>query len=292
MRGLVNQVFRFSFFSALVLGFLIGTPASYEAGAEGPMGSRFNGEILKYEIGFWVFSRLGAGEATFRDIGNGKYSAYHQAQTLGAAAFFSRYRRDIYRSTMGTIHDGKRLIPFQFEEDVIIGGKTRRRTTIYDYAARKVYVETAKDGRSGKEEVDIPFGVLYDDPMTAFYNFRAGVYGKVEPGKNFLIHTVPRDGSRKAIRLLVATEEEAEKWRARETDKNQKDFFVTVQLDKELVGSLQGLVYTWFSKEMVPISGVAKDVFFWGDITGKLTYRGVLASSQVFRVALRPGGEA
>ncbi len=273
----MNWVFSFFFFSALVFGFFPGPPAPW--GAESTVGSRFNGEMLKYDIGFWIFSRLGTGEATFRDLGNGRYSAYHQAQTLGAAAFFSRYRRDIYRSTMGTIHDGKRLIPLRFEEDVIIAGKTRRRTTVYDYPARKVYVDTVKEGRPGREEVDIPFGILYDDPMTAFYNFRAGVYGEIEPGKRFVLHTVPRDGSSKAIRLTVATREEAEKWRARETDKNQKDFFVTVQLDKELVGSLQGLVYTWFSKEMVPISGVAKDVFFWGDIIGKLTYRGVITPS-------------
>jgi len=233
---------------------------------------------LKYDIGFWIFTRVGEGEAVFQSLGNGRYSAHHEGKTLGLVGWISRYRRDIYRSTMGTINNGKRLIPLRFEEEVIIGEKVRKRITIFDYNAGKVLVETQREEKIIREEIEIPFGAIYDDPMTAFYNFRSGVYGKVEPGKEFSIHTVPREGSQKVIRLVVASKEKAEQKRAEEAEKEKKDLFITVNLDKELVGSLQGLVETWFSADLVPVSGVAKDVFFWGDRTGKLTYQGFLAS--------------
>ena len=177
---------------------------------------------------------------------------------------------------MGTINNGKRLIPLRFEEEVMIGKKIRKRITTFDYNARRVLVETLNEEKITREEIEIPSGVIYDDPMTAFYNFRFGVYGKVEPGKEFSIPTVPRGGSQKVIRLVVASKEEAGKKRSEEAGKERKDLFITVRLDKELVGSLQGLVETWFSADIVPVSGVAKDVFFWGDITGKLTYQGFL----------------
>lgn len=241
--------------------------------AEESIGHRFGGEVLKYDIGFWVFRRLGAGETVFQDLGNGRYLASHDAKTIGVAAWLSRYRRDIYRSTMETTPDGRRLIPLRFEEDVIIGRNTRKRITVYDYSSRKVFIETRKNREFTKEEVDIPQGIIYDDPMTGFYNFRAGVYGKVEPGKEFVIRTVPRKESRLPIRLVLASRQEADRRRSEEKDKKGKDLYPKVRVDKELVGSAEGLVEVWFSADLVPVSGVVRNVLFWGDITGKVTSR-------------------
>jgi len=212
--------------------------------------------------------------ATFRSLGGGKYEAFHEGKTLGLAGLVTRYRRDVYRSVMGTINNGRRLIPLRFEEDVIIGSKIRKRTTVFDYAARKVTIATQKEEGASKEEVEIPFGTLYDDPMTAFYNFRFGVYGKVEPGKIFTIRTVPRKDSPEPIRMTVAPKKEEEERRSEEAEKEGRDLFIKVRLDKEFVGSLQGEVEVWFTKDVVPMSGVAKDVFLYGDIRGHLTYRG------------------
>lgn len=275
-RPFLKALFLFLFF------FLFWPGNSFPTGIGDPIGDRFHGEVLKYDIGFWIFTRVGEGEAVFQRSGNGRYLAYHEGKTRGFVGWISRYRRDLYRSMMGTMNNGKRLIPLRFEEEVIIGKKIRKRITIYDYNVRRVLVETQKEEKITREEMEIPFGVIYDDPMTAFYNFRFGVYGKVEPGKEFSIYTVPREGSQKVIRLVVASKEEAGRRRSQEAEKKRKDLFITVRLDRELVGSLQGLVETWFSADIVPVSGVAKDVFFWGDITGKLTYQGFLESPGKF----------
>jgi len=274
---------RHIFFKSLLMVMIfLGTGSSAGAGSGDPIGERFQGEVLKYDIGFWIFDRLGEGVATFRSLGDGKYAAFHEGRTLGFIGWISRYRRDVYRSTMGTINNGRRLIPFRFEEDVIIGQKVRKRITVYDYAAKKVTIETQQEGKIIREEVEIPFGMIYDDPMTAFYNFRFGVYGKVEPGKEFIIRTVPREESRKTIRLTVASKEEEERRRAAEVEKEGKDLLIKVHLDKELVGSLHGEVEVWFRKDIVPMTGVAKDVFFYGDIKGQLTYQGFSNSPEKF----------
>ncbi len=76
------------------------------------------------------------------------------------------------------------------------------------------------------------------------------------------------------IRLTVAPKEEEEKRRAAETEKKGEDLFLKVHLDKERVGSLHGEVEVWFRKDILPMTGVAKGVFFYGDIKGKLTYEG------------------
>ena len=245
-----------------------------------PIGEYFRGETMKYDIDFWILSRVAEGVATFRSLGGGKYEAFHEGKTLGLAGLVTRYRRDVYRSVMGTINNGRRLIPFRFEEDVIIGSKIRKRTTVFDYVARRVTIETQKEEGPSKEEVEIPYGTLYDDPMTAFYNFRFGVYGKVEPGKVFIIRTVPRKESPEPIRMTVASKKEEEEKRTEEAEKEGKDLFIKVRLDKEFVGSLQGEVEVWFTKDIVPMSGVAKDVFLYGDIRGHLTYRGLAGPNE------------
>jgi len=268
--------------ASFLVQFLFWPGNSFTANLLDPIGERFHGEVLRYDIGFWILGRVGEGEAVFQYLGNGRYLAYHEGRTVGLVGWISRYRRDIYRSVMGTTHNGKRLIPLRFEEDVIVGQKIRKRITLYDYVAGKAFVETQKEEKVTREEMKIPSGMIYDDPMTAFYNFRFGVYGKVEPGKEFTIHSVPRERSPKVTRLVVASREEGEKRRSLEKEKDGKDLFITVHLDKELVGSLRGLVETWFSSDVVPTKGVAKDVFFWGDITGKLIYRGFLEPPDKF----------
>ena len=257
----------------LLLLFLPADPSAAETPVR-PIGEYYQGEVLKYDVDFWIFNRVAEGIATFRSLGSGRYEAFHEGKTLGLVGLVTRYRRDVYRSVMGTINNGGRLIPLRFEEDVVIGSTIRKRTTVFDYAARKVTVETQNEVGNSREEVEIPYGTLYDDPMTAFYNFRFGVYGKVEPGKIFTIRTVPRKESPQPIRMTVASKKEEEQKRSEENGKEGKDLFIKVHLDKDFVGSVHGEVEVWFTKDIVPLAGVAKDVFFYGDIRGRLTYRG------------------
>src|SRR4030043_334905 len=76
---------------------------------------------------------------------------------------------------------GRRLRFISFEEDVKIGSKLRRRTHFFDYQKRRwVEVRQRKDGTQARREEEIPPGMVYDDFITGFYNFRYGAYGKIE----------------------------------------------------------------------------------------------------------------
>lgn len=241
---------------------------------EDSIGNFFIGETLKYEVGFWLIDPVGGGVADFQSLGHGRYRVYHVGKAEGFVGWLTSYRREIYRSTMTTINDGKRLIPLKFEEYSVIGEWYRNKTTTYDYPGRKVITEVEKEGKPMKrEEMEIPVGVLYDDPVTAFYNLRFGVYGKVEPGKEFILRTIPSKGH-EIIRIQIATKEETERARKAEKVKTGKDLLIRILLDREMWGRKKGELEIWFNRDLLPISGVVKDIRFFGDIRGRRTGHG------------------
>jgi hypothetical protein len=268
------QVGRKKAFCLLIL-LLLGRPWDC-AGArpEDSIGDRFIGETLKYEVGFWLIDPVGGGVADFQSLGNGRYRVYHVGKAEGFVGWLTSHRREIYRSTMTTINNAKRLVPLKFEEYSVVGERYRKKTTTYDYPGRKVIIELEREGKPMKrEEMEIPVGVLYDDPVTAFYNLRFGVYGKVEPGREFILRTIPSKGH-EIIRIQVATKEEAEKARAEEKVKAEKDLLIRILLDREMWGRKKGELEIWFNRDLLPISGVVKDIPLFGNIRGRRTGHG------------------
>lgn len=242
--------------------------------SEDSIGDFFTGEVLRYEVGFWLIDPVGSGVADFRNLGHGRYRVYHVGKAEGFVEWLTGYRREIYRSTMRTINNGKRLIPLRFEEYSVIGEWYRKKTTTYDYPGHKVIIEGEKEGKPMKrEEMEIPMGVLYDDPVTAFYNLRFGVYGKVEPGKEFILRTLPSKGH-EIIRIKVATKEETESARTEEKVKTGKDLLIRILLDREMWGRKKGELEIWFNRDLIPISGVVKDIPWFGNVKGRQTFRG------------------
>ena len=242
--------------------------------AEDSIGDFFTGEVLKYEVGFWLIDPVGGGVADFRNLDHGRYMVYHVGKAEGLVAWLTSYRREIYRSTMGTINKGKRLIPLRFEEYSVIGEWYRKKTTVYDYSAHKVIMEIEKVGEpKSREEIEIPPGALYDDPVTAFYNLRFGVYGKVKPGMDFILRTLPSKRP-EVIRIRVASKEEAERRRAAEKIKTGKDLLIQILIDREMWGRKKGELELWMNRDLVPISGVVKDIRFFGDVRGRLAWHG------------------
>lgn len=237
------------------------------------IGERFSGEVLKYDFGFWIFKRAGEGFLTFQALGNGQYLAHHEGKTLGIVGWATRYRRDTYRSIMKMDREGRRFLPLRLEEEVVIGSSLRQRITEFDYFRGKIFTEDRRGGEVEREAVDIPDGVFYEEPLTAFYNLRFGVYGKIKAGERYSIVTVPRAGRSKVIHLEVISEETGGgAWRVGNGN-GQRILRIQARMDKELVGSLQGALEGWFTEDMIPLGGVAKDLFFFADLVGRITHR-------------------
>jgi len=235
------------------------------------IGEFFKGEELQYEIGLWLFKKVAVGKISFEEMGEtGRYLATLQGETLGVLGFVARYRVDTYRSIMEEIDGGRRLRSISFEEDVKIGSKVRRRTHFLDYQKRKwTKIRQRKDGSKAREEEEIPSGMIYDDFVTASYNFRYGVYGGMERGRTYRVATFPKKGASSYV-VRVASKEEEEKKRKSEKSKDGKEFFLKLFLDAEMTHSKEGLIEGWLSKELYPIEGTIKDVIFFGDVKGTL----------------------
>lgn len=238
---------------------------------ENSIGEFFKGEELFYEIGVWLFKKVALGKLSFKEMGEkGRYIATLQGETLGVLGWVARYRVDTYRSIMEEVEGGRRLRSLSFEEDVKIGNKLRRRTHFFDYQKRKwIQVKQRKDGTKVKTEEEIPPGMVYDDFLTAAYNFRYGVYGGIERGRKYMVATFPKKGP-SSYEVRVASKEEEEKRKKSEKLKEGKEYFVKLFLDPDVTHSKEGLIEGWLSKELYPTEGTIRDVILFGDVRGTL----------------------
>lgn len=235
------------------------------------IGEFFNGEELHYAIGVWIFRKVALGKISFKKMkGKGRYLSTLQGETLGILGWVARYRTDTYRSIMEEIDGGRRLRSVSFEEDVKIGHTLRRRTHFFDYQKRKwIQLRLRKDGTQGRTEEEIPPGMVYDDFVTASYNFRYGVYGDIERGRKYRVATFPKKGL-SSYEVRVASKEEEEKRRKSEKFKDGKEYLLKLFLDPEVIHSKEGLIEGWLSKELYPTEGTIKGVIFFGDVRGTL----------------------
>lgn len=240
------------------------TPAGKDAAA-----NSYVGEELEYRIGFWLFDDVATGNVRLEKDENGEYVATLHAYTTGFVDRMLRHRVDTYISRMTLSPDGKRFITKRFEKTVETTGKTKKSLTVFDYS-RGIMIwkstETDKEDRDGVES--IPDGVYPVDPLAGFYNFRSGIYGPAVRGREYNIPSFPKDGHTRDIYLRITTRDEAQK---RINDKRfETDYLADVKIDKELFGSQSGKVEIIFAGDMIPSEAVARDIFFFGDVRGKL----------------------
>jgi hypothetical protein len=130
-------------------------------------------------------------------------------------------------------------------------------------------VRQRKDGTQVRKETEIPPGMVYDDFITASYNFRYGVYGEIERGRKYRVATFPKKGPPN-YEVIVASKGEEEKRIKSEKLKDGKEYLVKLYLDPEVTHSKEGLIEGWLSKELYPVEGTIKDVILFGDVTGTL----------------------
>jgi hypothetical protein len=246
-------------------------PAPPRKGEGNSIGEFFRGEELHYVIGVWLFKKVAVGKISFREMKEkGRYLSTLQGETLGILGWVSRYRTDTYRSVMEEIDGGRRLRSVSFEEDVKVGSTLRRRIHLFDYEKRKwIRVRQRKDGTKIRTEEEIPPGMVYDDFITASYNFRYGVYGGIERGRKYTVATFPKKGP-SSYEVRVASKEEEEKRKKSEKSQEGKEYLVKLFLDPEVTHSKEGLIEGWLSKELYPTEGMIKDVMFFGDVRGTL----------------------
>lgn len=266
---------RVKFMLSMLLAALIGTlafnpPASAGAGTDKEqttIGEYFDGEELTYNIDFWWFKQAAVGKIGIHKKENGVYEIRLTAETLGFIGFITK-RKDLYKVYIEETNGGRRFRVKRFEKIINIGGKTRQSYTEVDYNKMTYHWKSWGVGREEKEATEpIPPGTLYDDPLTGFYNFRFGVYGAIQEGKEFDVPTFPVKGV-SIIHVKIATNDEK---RIRvNPDSAETTYLTDIVISKELFGSQTGKVEVSFNKELIPVQTTAKDLLLFGDVRGRL----------------------
>jgi hypothetical protein len=234
------------------------------------IGRRFAGERLTYNLSFLWFRKAATCTVTFQGLPQqGHYEAIIQGQTRGVIGFATRFRRDILTSRMEEVEGGARFKPLEFREDVIIGKRQRKKVTRFDQKNNEIVIRRERRGAVKQKTIPLPRGETYYDPVTASYNFRFGSFGPIVAGRQFLIKTVPKKDFT-CIRLFVAPAEETRKRRRFRKSALEKAYFVSAEIDKDIVRSTSGRLEGWFSPDLVPVEGTVKDVVWFGDIVGTL----------------------
>lgn len=227
------------------------------------------GEQLNYEISFLWFNHLAEGTITLAQGEQpGTYLVVMQAETLGAAAFFTRHRIQKYQTLMKVGAKGL-LLPLWHSSHTIRGeGKSRKEKvtkTTFDYASDRVRFQKIKNKKVYDDqwyEIDKDRPLV--DILSAFYNLRLGFYG--QPGLNTIhIPTFHRKGTQDiVVKPLDKLNDRDNKYFS------ENSIQCRVLVDPSVFGTKGRDILVSFDAEMQPEKGIIKDVLGLGDVRGKL----------------------
>jgi hypothetical protein len=272
---MVKAIISRHYFTKITLGLLLGFffhnvistlafPSSNDQGKKNDV-RKFEGEVLKYNIGFWLFKKVGT--ATFKcERNSNDLVVTIDACTVG---FLDKiiHRHNIYRTVM-KIEDG-RLMPVSSYEKKIKRGKERVMITNYDYENNICNFETWKNGviyKKGSVKLEPD---KCDDMISVSYNFRNEIYGGVKEGTGFNITTVYKDKfpNFSANIRSAGNLDGLSKWK--DIIPNVK-YVVDVALNPEVLDSEEGKLVVLYTEDLIPVGYIAKDVIGFGDLYGFL----------------------
>ena len=250
------------------------TPGEYNNFLPTGKMTRFSGETLYYDISFLWFKNAASAKVSFYEE-NGKYYSALEASTKGFVGFFTAYRKHFYKTEFEVIDKGKKLRPKNFFRRVTIASNVEVTHHRFDYSRRLhfwVKLINEEEVESGRSE--IPADDDFNDILTAFYNVRNGVYGKLEKGDQFVIRTIPEKGHDK-ISVHILPETDQERIRAEEHRDKRDDLLLNVIVPKEIFKTKTGKITFWSSKHFIPIETTIKDYILLGDLHARFTHREV-----------------
>lgn len=228
------------------------------------------GERHEYTLDFLVFRNLAEGHLHMTASETpGGFRAELVARTLGVAAWLSGERTQSYVSVMEEAEAG-RLRPVSHASSVHkrksgVWQEWQRRYR-FDYVAGKIYQERGRDGKLTPGLVfELPAAETPVDILTAFYNLRAGVYGRLRPGAHLQIPTFTSRGIAE-----IGVEVLAEKSRPLRPSFPAGGTLLRVWVDPEVFETGGAALYVWFDAAGRPARGVVENVIGLGDVHGRL----------------------
>ena len=242
--------------------------SSFESEREGKNNiTKFDGELFKYNIGFWLFKKRGTATLKCKKEHN------HMIVTIDATTTGligkMLHRHNTYRTTMVLDNDTNSLKPLNTYEKKVKGEKERIKITNYDYVNDVRKCKIWKNGIVRRENEIKLENRVKDDGISAFYNLRNEMYGEVKEGASFDICTAYRDRSTdsKVYVRLPAKSDKLSKW-----DQGALNirFAADITMDPEIFDSEEGKLVILFTGDLKPVGFIAKNVIGFGDLYGVL----------------------
>ncbi len=249
---------------------LLFTPVTVLAGAPAAVpAAEMVGESLAYDIAFLWFDHLAEGSFTFAAGEDpGTYTAVLEAHTLGMAGWLTGDRIQRYKSIMRQGPDG--ALRSLFHEASIISGKEKKRKErvkrySFDYDQGKVKYVRIKNGKITDEEtLPLDRTAPPNDILTAFINFRIGVFGPLVPDHRYVIPTFSHRGlSEIVVETLVPKERS-------DLPFPGQGLLARGQVDPEVFDTGGGNIYIWFDEKGRPAKGAIENVIGLGNVRGSL----------------------
>ena len=227
-------------------------------------------ESLYYDISFLWFKKAAEGKITFKKNNNdSNYTAVLEAETLGFIGFITSYRKYLYISHLRYDENLNRLISTKFERIEIVGNKIWQSATLIDYEKNKINWKSSFMQKLLKETVEeIPSDTIYDDILSALFNFRFGFLGNIEKGKDYIVKGIPDKGIVN-YSIHVSSHGEEIPVKKRLGIEKEDGYMLLVKVPRAIFKS-KGIVWIWFTKDLLPITATVEDAVIFGDITGVL----------------------
>jgi hypothetical protein len=229
--------------------------------------TKFVGESLKFNVGFWIFNKIGTVVLQTIIDGNNLVVTIDGSTTGMIDGIL--HRHNVYKTTMILDKDINRLKPLSTYEKKVKGNKERVKVTDYDYVNNIRKFTIWKDGEFRRErEVKLESKVSVDG-ISAFYNLRGEMYGKIIDGARFNISTVYKDRTSDST-ISIRTPVSSDKLYKRKGSNLTASFAAEISIDPEVFDSKDGKVVILFTDDLLPIGFIAKNVLGFGDLYGNL----------------------
>ncbi len=229
------------------------------------------GRALEYKAGCPLMEDFAEGRIWIQKVASTqKYLVAMKTRLQGIAGILSLQRVDLLASLVQWESDKGRFMPLWHADQVARQGSWRRKVLVFDPGSRS-YTEYKMRPDGSRKKYFPPQGKLLDDPLSAFLNWRAGVYGPLKPGQAFIIDNLARQDPL-SLRLQVASEQEA---RAKRPPSQAQDwtFLLRADLDKEVGQSVRGSLEGWLDDQWVVVFARATNVRFVGEAWARLSGR-------------------
>lgn len=240
--------------------------------------------FFSFDVDVLWFPNSARARLSFRRIAPRRYRAELMAETKGVLRLISLFQKTRFTSDMEFDPATDRLLPLRSIKTI-----TRTSITVDRQRGKLHWRIEVNQALVEKGMAPIPKGVIYEDLLTAFFNFREGAYGRVKRGQKISIRLLPlfeptpihvdegeflfpekKNEKERMIEVQVVPDKLERRYRRKYRKTGEEGFLVIVKVPKDLFGQETGEIRVWFDSALIPTEATVEDAIFFGDVTGRL----------------------